>query len=763
MMKRLQRRPDLRIRFILIAVLGFIISVFFGLAEKAIAQEYTLKATSQPIPASAKVKVWETDGILQYRRGPYRITFQHDRNSSAYTPRFRLTVADEGNGRQPGVGKITYNGSCVGPEGRFAFVSPSHELRTPGSALNRYFETNDFLELKIGSLIKVAQEALSDQCPRIKNILVRSSLKLYRSSAGTDRIGYMSADNDWVFRAAGRPLTVEINANTKAAEDKGSVDQPTFLSANGVSIYEYGGYKRQATAYLTAECDRQMSMGISELAVDPRADTNYNAYSGDIGGDNFPLKPIVDAMRMLAHQKCSQLETLEIKVNWRDARNITGERYFYVRNSSDWRIAGGLGSECRTIPFVPPAGEVGLLPVNDLCPNYYLVLNDKEIAPKRDWSVYVRNKPVVYELLRLGSDKKLITTASSLGKCPDGRVDLDLVISAADFGGEARAFEMIHNILVQDDYSDALNRLLYRLMRQYQYCHEDAPNQRLPQFKYRVLSKADPDKVFGEIEFFHLLEEADDGRELPTFVNDRHPVIVKRREVARKITELNTNGIFAGYPGGVYLSAIHAGEFDVVAELDERSGAVAEAFAKRFDAAQILADIQALFTLQLDRSDEFRKAYEVVLSEYTLSHAAMATYVLSFGELYKDCLGPNPAGKIVTREVQEVLIDGGGFRVPIGPAQRSTREYWVKKDLGYMLHFYGDEQGLAVTGLVSNFLTGPNGITKTSINSGVLRAMRSYPCSSPEMLRFEENLRKFWIERHSHLKPYTDKIGLGSN
>lgn len=721
------------------------------------AQTVRLESLKPSIPKEARVNLWETPKGIQYKRGSYSIAMHPKESWSEHIPKFRLSVSDEKTGH-----KITTSDESCTASSWVVFslqlgVAP---VRNPKSGAAIYLETHDFSALNIEGLIKAAQEAIVDQCPAIPDIRIRMGNRNYLSGSGTNNVGSLTAEDNWsTFRVAQLPLRVKVGDNTTIAEEESSADETDSINARGSSKYNYGGVNRHAGISFSSKCDRQMTATIFENPIrNQGVNTNYDKYSGDISGDDFPFKPSVDALADIAQQKCEQVDILEIELSWRNSQNVGTKKYLYAHKKDDWKIVDGLGTECRTTPFDPPDNEHGILPVRDACPHEYLSENDEAITPKRDWSIYVRNMPINYGLTRSQSDNNYIMTTSSIAKCPNGLVDMDLIVDPEDFGGSENVVSNIRSILHSRDYEEPLYRFTYRFMNVFNFCHEDAPNNKLPHFAYRIISKFAPNKTLDVVDFFHLGEEGIKNENLPVIAGDAHPVIVKRREVERKTRELRTSGAFSNYQGGLYLSAIHAGEFDVLTAIDKETGTPIRNLLKSLGAADMMAEIGSIFTFQPGRRDEMREALEVIFSEYTLSHSAMATYVLYFGDIYQACLGPDPAGKKIITEVQEFLSDGSGFNIPIGPVSRSEKTFFAKRELREMLFFYGDKEGMSVSGLANRVFNGDSENSVISVNEGVLKMMQSHPCDSPKIRQFEKNLIKFWTDRQKRVKPHTDRL-----
>ena len=726
------------------------------------AETVELKSPRPSIPKEAKVNLWETPKGIQYQRGTYRIAMYARESWSEHIPKFRLSVGDD----ETGYKITTSDQSCTASNWANLYLKlGANPKRNPKSGAAIYLETHDFAALKIEGLIKTAQEAIVDQCPQIPGIRISMGNRNYLSGSGTNNVGSLAAADNWsIFRVAQLPLRVKVGETTAIAEEAGSADLTDSIRARGSSKYTYGGVNRQAGIVFSSKCDRQMTAKIYESPIrNQGVNTNYDKYSGDISADDFPFKPSVEALADIAQQKCAEVDTLEIELSWRNYQGVGAKRYLYAHKKDDWKIVDGLGTECRTTPFDPSHKEYGILPVRDACPHEYLSKNDKAITPNRDWNIYVRNMPIIYGLRRSQSDNDYIMTTSSIAKCPNGLVDMDLIVDPEDFGGSENAVSNIRSILHSRNFEDPLYRFTHRFMHVFNFCHEDAPNNKLPHFAYRIKSKFAPNKTLDVVDFFHLGEDGIKDKNLPVIAGDAHPVIVKRREVERKTRDLRTSGAFSNYHGGLYLSAIHAGEFDVLTAIDKQTGAPVRNLLKRLGAADLMAEYGSIFTFQPGRRDEMRKALEVIFSEYTLSHSAMATYVLYFGDVYQACLGPDPAGKKIITEVQKFLSDGSGFDVPIGPVSRSEKTFWTKRELKEMLFFYGDKEGISISGLANRAFNGDSENSVISINKGVLQMMQSHPCDSPKIEQFETNLIKFWTDRQKRVRPHTDRLRFGFN
>ena len=257
--------------------------------------------------------------------------------------------------------------------------------------------------------------------------------------------------------------------------------------------------------------------------------------------------------------------------------------------------------------------------------------------------------------------------------------------------------------------------------------------------------------------YAELLEKSKKGDVLANVIMKQFAPATKFVDVKEEIKNLTAQGKFKDLPGGLYLSAIYDGQFEVLKHLDRQA---ATQFNKQMNAlggTEILGSFTALFANQTSRSNKITDLYRNLFEHYSLIAPAMASYVLSFGEIYPQCLGDNPVSKKVVTELQDVLTDGYGFEVPIS-STRIESVYRVKQELGDILFKYSDKMSLSITGALNNALLKQGEISIQDVNLGTIKAMRQLSCDSAEAEQFESNLLSYWREHNKKSLSYSDEL-----
>lgn len=527
------------------------------------------------------------------------------------------------------------------------------------------------------------------------------------------------------------------------------------FSALGYSQFDYAGQPRIVQAIVGGECAATMSLNIVEIAA-PGTAIDFNDYTSDVSSKSFPLKPVIEVSTALAEKVCATLQSVEIAIEWLDSDGLTQERRIvYASRDAGWAVQDRLSdSSCQLTQYTAPADLPGLIPTLSDCPHTALFVDNKPVALESDWTLQVTNLPLNYVMQPVDDSPGVLTIMPLLRDCPNVPVQMTLSLNAADFGGKDVAMDSVRVQLTKRN-SAPLSRVFWNLLNRYNFCHEDT-GFALPQFRVSVV---DASKELGVISFEHMgkvvaLDPNDASVGRSFFVDDQHPLLAARRRSEKTVETLSSSGAFSGYPAGLYLSAIAAGEFDVARELDRQA---AEPYVAWFAGQDDYLRVIALMSGNAGRFEEFRASFLGLFSEFSLVSPLAATYVLSYDANYQACLGSDRVTVTVVEEWQDVLSDGYGFEISRGAVERFETDFSTKPELGEILRVVAGKSP-KLLGVLDEHFRGGDTITAADISRGITQMMRSQSCDAPETLRFESNMREYWQAWSARTKKYTSRM-----